>query len=528
MKYDVIVVGYGLVGTVAALLLEQYGLRSAVFEQKDISNLGIAKSGRFDDEVMRIFQHLGLREAVERVVYPLQGSQIIDQTERVLLEIPYTAHGDFAPMYGFYQPDLQAILQTHVARARYIDIFDEHQVCLIEQDADRVQVQARHRTTHKLRGVEAKYIIVCNGANSEVAHQCNLDFFRYGQVNYTLNVDTHTAQPLTSPRYAQTIYDAELPVTRITNNDQHQRWEFQLNEAQIQTTNTPERVRQLIQQLTPLHFEINSVFLHKFESKILKRWRHGRIVLAGDAAHTMPPYLGLNLAAGIKDIYNLIWKLNLVINNILPDAALDSYKGEREPVVKYLIRLNLWIQRLFKSSRLSWIRWFVPVLPKAWLRQRLDTDTWVQYGIVGHSHKKCGWWIPAWVLTQLNGDVVAIDKILGNGFAILAFDTDPIDALWAEHVEYLAKLQATFIEIVPKGRTFEPTARFARRLHDHTGEVERWCKQHKTKFIVVRPDHLLFDTARDVRGLADVLDLLQRKMPLATQLPVEWEDLPED
>ena len=71
--------------------------------------------------------------------------------------------------------------------------------------------------------------------------------------------------------------------------------------------------------------------LYTFEARIARRWRDRRVFLAGDAAHTMPPYLGQGACSGIRDSANLAWKLDLVLRGLACDSLLDSYELERRP-----------------------------------------------------------------------------------------------------------------------------------------------------------------------------------------------------
>ena len=64
------------------------------------------------------------------------------------------------------------------------------------------------------------------------------------------------------------------------------------------------------------------------------RWRVGRVFLAGDAAHAMPPWIGQGMCAGVRDVANLCWKLGAVLSGSLPESVLDTYQAERLPHVK--------------------------------------------------------------------------------------------------------------------------------------------------------------------------------------------------
>jgi 3-(3-hydroxy-phenyl)propionate hydroxylase len=77
--------------------------------------------------------------------------------------------------------------------------------------------------------------------------------------------------------------------------------------------------------------------VYTFQSVIAEKWRKGRLMIAGDAAHLTPPFMGQGMCAGIRDAVNLAWKLVLRVNGDVGDGILNSYQEERGPNVREFI-----------------------------------------------------------------------------------------------------------------------------------------------------------------------------------------------
>ena len=80
--------------------------------------------------------------------------------------------------------------------------------------------------------------------------------------------------------------------------------------------------------------------------RVADRWRVGRVFLAGDAAHAMPPWIGQGMSAGVRDAANLCWKMAAVLNGRAPDSLLDSYQAERKPHVTDVTRRAVFVGRI--------------------------------------------------------------------------------------------------------------------------------------------------------------------------------------
>ncbi|MCH2043631.1 MAG: FAD-dependent monooxygenase [Saprospiraceae bacterium] len=520
--YQVLIVGYGLVGNIAALLLAKEGIQTAILEKQSQNELLIAKTGRLDGESMRILRYLGLGKALEKVCHPLKGTQVLDTKGKVLFELGHPSSSYLSPVYGFYQPDLQQILQKAVDRSSLIDVYTETQVEAIELEDEKATLILQTKSNHYWE-FSGDYVLVCNGQDSDLVELLGLEFKDYRYGGYTLNVDTLAKTSQVPQPFAQNIYNANIPVTRITNNTHHQRWEFQLDKKQLSSIETSEQLQMLFKKLGAENMDIQSSVVHRFSSKILKNWQVEQIFFLGDAAHVMPPYLGLGLSEGIKDIQNLVWKLRAHINGKIDKTVLKNYTLERAESIKYLIRLNLWVKRFFRSSWWRWLRIFVPILPKRFLKRSLDMRSMIRAGIIGDSKDGVGRFFVDLKIQRANQKICFLDDITMGKFTILAWRTNPVDALAVGNLDLVAYWQMNLIKVLGAADQLEHERRLALVVQDHTKEMEEWRQKKQAQFVILRPDALVYDYCSNEHELNNVLSQLEKQ--LATKELVEKQTI---
>jgi hypothetical protein len=93
--------------------------------------------------------------------------------------------------------------------------------------------------------------------------------------------------------------------------------------------------------VTPDQAGLERTAVFQFQSRVARHWRAGRVLLAGDAAHVMPPFLGQGLISGIRDAVSLEWRLDLALRGLASQQLLDTYQIEREPHVTEIIRQSI-------------------------------------------------------------------------------------------------------------------------------------------------------------------------------------------
>ena len=153
-----------------------------------------------------------------------------------------------------------------------------------------------------------------------------------------------TIEPIAfRPNIAQ-ICDPARPRMMMPLGLTHRRFEWMVlpHESTVEMER-PETAWRLLQEfgVTPRTHRIARNIVYTFQARIAECWRDRRIVLAGDAAHTMPPFAGQGMLSSMRDANNLAWKLDLVLRGIVPETLLDTYEQERRAHVRAWTEISL-------------------------------------------------------------------------------------------------------------------------------------------------------------------------------------------
>ena len=154
------------------------------------------------------------------------------------------------------------------------------------------------------------------------------------------------------PAYTVQHCDPARPMTYCNVTGDRRRWEIMLMPGDDPAEMVkPERIAQLVARwLRPEQAEIERAVIYTFHSVIAQGWRRGPLLLAGDAAHQTPPFLGQGMCAGIRDVANLAWKLQAIHAGRAEDGLLDSYESERAPHVHAFIDLAVKLGAIIQTT----------------------------------------------------------------------------------------------------------------------------------------------------------------------------------
>jgi 3-(3-hydroxy-phenyl)propionate hydroxylase len=338
--FDVAIVGYGPTGATLAHLLGQCGLKVVVLERESAA-YHLPRAVHFDAEVMRVFQWIGIAEKIEPKTAYHPGMRFVDQSGKLLLDWPRPqgiGPQGWRANYRFHQPDLEDLLRNGMSERESVTVHTRCDVFFVEDQGDKVELRYEALDRGKVHRVTAKYVVGCDGARSLIRRFIESEMEDYGFHERWLVVDVilKSEKPELGDHSIQYCVP-DRPATYVRGPGLRRRWEMTVKgEEDSLEMVKPERVWELLALwLKPDEAILERSAVYVFHSLVAKNWRKGRLILAGDAAHQTPPFMGQGMCAGIRDAANLYWKLALTCQDKLGgtevERLLDTYESERKP-----------------------------------------------------------------------------------------------------------------------------------------------------------------------------------------------------
>ncbi|GAS88325.1 bifunctional 3-(3-hydroxy-phenyl)propionate/3-hydroxycinnamic acid hydroxylase [Mycolicibacterium brisbanense] len=352
--YDVAVIGYGPTGATAANLLGRLGLKVVVIERDpDVYNRARAIST--DEEVMRVWQSVGLAARLQRDMLPGRPLAFVDADGRAFIETVITGRGCGHPSQQFlYQPAVDEVLREGVARYPNVDVLLEHECLRVGNREDHVELMLVDLAADAFRRVRASYVIAADGGSSPTRGQFGIEYTGRTYAERWVVIDTKVRKEWDAHDRLRFHCNPERPTVDCPTPLGHHRWEYPVrageDERELVTDAAVWRVLKA-QGVTPENVEILRAVVYSHHVRVADRWRVGRVFLAGDAAHAMPPWIGQGMSAGVRDAANLCWKLAGVLRGELADSVLNSYETERKPHVTEVTRRAVIVGRIITERR---------------------------------------------------------------------------------------------------------------------------------------------------------------------------------
>ncbi|MFF2554149.1 bifunctional 3-(3-hydroxy-phenyl)propionate/3-hydroxycinnamic acid hydroxylase [Nocardia sp. NPDC058058] len=513
--HDVAIVGFGPVGQLLAILLGRQGHEVLVLERWP-EPYPKPRAVHFDHEIGRIFQAAGVAEQVMAITDPVPDFYEWRNTSgESLLRIDWSGIGESGwPTANFFsQPDLELVLAEAAQSITSVTVLRGHEVIDIAEHADHAEITAA--TPEGERGFAARWVIGADGANSFVRRAMGVATTDLGFFFDWLIVDTipHDDQRW-SPMNWQ-LCDPVRPTTIVSGGPGRRRWEFmRLPHETVAELNTTETAWRLLEPWgrNPDNSSIERHTVYTFQAQCVDTWRSGRLLLAGDAAHLMPPFAGQGMCSGLRDALNLSWKLNLVLHNVADPGLLDSYSTERSAHVRHAIDMSIALGEVIcvLDEHVAAQRDLRMIAGEADPARVLPPGAppVLGDGVLHHDRDHAlpgsvGQLVPQRRIAQ--GTAVGLlDDIAGSGFKILTdgpvADIVLTDDQWA----FLDEIEAVVLQLSTDGRY----GTFA----DLDNEYLPWLRERDAVAAVLRPDFYLYGMACAPIQLGELVDELRAQL----------------
>jgi 2-polyprenyl-6-methoxyphenol hydroxylase-like FAD-dependent oxidoreductase len=355
----VLIIGGGLVGLSTAMFLAQHGVAAVIAERlRGVSAL--PRAAHFHLRTLELFRSASVEDDVRRQSereFTPEGAIVALESlagKQIAAFIPSLNEGveALSPSRRLFitQPGLEPILRARAERAG-AKVMDGTELVALTQDSDGVTATVRDADTGLEQRLRAKYVVGADGPHSKTRELLEIPFdgrgvfsnsitiYFHADVAKLLNGRNFSVMYITNPALSgfmrldkdslagflvvNTIGDTSLPETADAAADTGEKRLLELVRAAIGASDVA--------------VKIDGVARWRAVSDVARRYGVGRVFIAGDAAHVMPPNGGFGGNTGIHDAHNLAWKLAFVLNGHAGADLLASYDLERRPVGKFTV-----------------------------------------------------------------------------------------------------------------------------------------------------------------------------------------------
>ena len=342
VKVDIAIVGFGLVGQFAGALFGRLGYNVLIIE-KQATVYPLPRVGHIDHEIMRLLQLIINCDEFESMCTLAASFDWMNQDGQTLLSLDGITEQctSWRQRFFFHQADLEDLMIQSIKRAK-VRIWQGHEVVAFTQSEDWVDIRVQSDGSKQ---VQAKYFLGADGANSFVRRQLGISWIDLGFRAPWLVVDFKFKNPSNRPNMPEACQfcDPQRPSSLFRNlGKYHGRCEFMLKDGENEKEMVSHRsVWKLLRRwVSPEDVTVVRSAVYTFKSAIASQWRVNRVILVGDSAHQMPPFLGQGMSSGMRDAVNLGWKLDMVFKNQASSDILDLYEIERSPHARKIINLS--------------------------------------------------------------------------------------------------------------------------------------------------------------------------------------------
>ena len=331
-RHPVVVVGAGPVGLAAAIDLAMQGQRVLLLDDDDTVSVG-SRGLCYAKRALEILDRLGCGDAVvDKGVTWNVGRTFFGRDEVFRFNLQPEAEHHRPGMVNLQQYYLEEFLVRRAEQLPNLELRWKHKVTGVTPQGDGARLQVE--TADGTYALEADWLIVADGARSPIRRMLGLDI--EGKVFQDRFLIADVVMKADFPAERWFWFDPPFhpgqSVLLHREADNVWRIDFQLGwDADPEEEKKPERVIPRIRAMLgpDREFDLEWVSVYTFQCRRMQRFRHGRVLFVGDAAHQVSPFGARGANSGIQDTDNLVWKLLLVMRGLAPEALLDTYGEER-------------------------------------------------------------------------------------------------------------------------------------------------------------------------------------------------------
>ena len=503
---EVAILGAGPVGLTIANYLSKQGVQVTVIEQLN-QLIDYPRAIGIDDESLRTIQSLGLVDQVLPHTTPNHAMRFLTPKGHCFADIqPLTREFGFSRRNAFIQPQVDNVLLNGLKQYEKTEVLFSRNLTEFTQDAQGVtlNIQTQDQQTETIR---AKYLIACDGGNSIVRRTLDIGFDGKTAPNQWIVIDIEN-DPLATP-HIYLCCDPVRPYVSAALPHGIRRFEFMVMPGETQEElSKPENIAKLLSKVLPdaENIEVIRQRVYTHNARIADKFRVDRILLAGDAAHIMPVWQGQGYNSGMRDAFNLAWKVALVIQGKAKPELLDSYQIERKDHAKAMIDLSVMAGHVLAPPKkwhgvvrdgIAYALNYIKPIKQYLLEMRFKPMPQYNDGALLPQAKKNSPVGKMFIQPEVkleSGQTVLLDEVIGNDFAIVAWGVDPKWGLSEATIKKWQELGVKFIQVIPavqfgneKRQQFENVI----TIGDIGTDIRTWFGKTDESVAILRPDRFV-------------------------------------
>lgn len=509
--FEVLIIGAGPVGLTLANLLGQQGIEVLLLEKED-ELISYPRAVGIDDEALRVMQTADIVDDVLPHTIPDQKIYMINGDRLILSEVnPTTREFGWPRRNGFVQPLVDRVLLEGLARFPSVTVRLGAEVTDLVEDGDGVIA-----TLAGGEMLRARWVVAAEGGASPTRKRLGIAFDGETRPSDGLVIDVAN-DPVGTP-HAVFGGDPKRSYASISLPHGIRRWEFTLFPGEEAKVDDEAYVRALLTPHVPDPSKLDIIRsrVYRHHARVASTFKIGRILLAGDAAHVMPVVGGQGWNSGIRDAFNLAWKLAAVVKGHAGDALLETYEQERLGHVRQMVAVSLGMAKEMtdhdpaaaaERDRIAANRSAEERAAQA--QQKFKPQPKFDHGVVVHTAlpafkslparevpRAAGSIFPQPQATDAAGTQMLLDDATGQGWRVILWNNDPATFVSADQAQTIAMLGGRLVQVVPKTQLPWARARASagvRVVGDLGGEasLQAWFDARPVGAVIVRPDHVV-------------------------------------